>query len=72
MSSNTHVLVEQFPWFPATRLHQLDLAGGEADEEHCRVWRSCGRVKVVTRGIRSLVEFLVDRLVDVRTRLRRR
>lgn len=61
----TYILIEQLARFPPARLDQLYLSGGEADQQQSRVLGGCGRVKVVTGGIRALVQLLVDRLADV-------
>lgn len=61
----TYVLIEELAWLPPAGLHQLDLAGGEADEEHGGLRRGGGRIEIVTGGIRALVQLLVDRLADV-------
>lgn len=64
-SGHTHVLIVELSRFTFAWLDQLDLASGESDEEHRGLCRGCGRVEVVTRGIRSLVQLLVDWFADI-------
>lgn len=64
-SQLTHVLVEELPWLPLSRLHELYLAGGEADQQHRGLVGGRGGVEVVTGGICALVQLLINRLADV-------
>lgn len=64
-SQLTHVLVEELPWLPLARLHELYLAGGEADQQHRGLVGGRGGVEVVTGGICALVQLLINRLADV-------
>lgn len=64
-----YLFVKQSTWLPLPRLYQLNLAGGEANEERCTVGHCRCLIEIMAARIGAFVQFLVNRFTKFRREL---